>query len=77
MIWKACVIILGTYGFFLFEFVLHSWTTHSHSIPDSDDGSSTEVSTTGLVLAPIECAVKGLYNKTYTFNQTNLCKGSL
>ena len=48
VIWKACIIILGTYGFFLFEFMLHSWTSHSHSIPDSN-ASSSEVSVNTLL----------------------------
>ncbi len=30
-IWKGCVIIAGTYFFFLFETILHTWNPHDHS----------------------------------------------
>ena len=30
-IWKGCVIIVGTYFFFLFETILHSLTAHRHT----------------------------------------------
>ena len=41
VVWRSCVVILGTYAFFLFEYILHSWTAHSHSIPYSSSHSST------------------------------------
>ena len=30
-LWKGCVVIGGTYFFFLFEIILHSWNSHQHS----------------------------------------------
>ncbi len=30
-IWKGCVVIAGTYFFFLFETILHTWNPHDHS----------------------------------------------
>ena len=44
VVWRSCVVILGTYAFFLFEFILHSWTAHSHSITDSSHSSANDVS---------------------------------
>ena len=40
VIWRSCVVIVGMYAFFLFEFFLHSIISHSHSLPNSD---ATEV----------------------------------
>ncbi len=32
ILWRSLVVVLGLYVFFLFEFVLHSWSTHSHTL---------------------------------------------
>ena len=39
ILWRSLVVVLGLYAFFLFEYVLHSWTTHSHT--DSVDGEGS------------------------------------
>ena len=42
VVWRSCVVILGMYAFFLFEFVLHSWTGHSHSIVSTTSHSHSD-----------------------------------
>ncbi len=38
------MVVLGLYAFFLFEFILHSCTTHSHAPSvDGENSSSAEV----------------------------------
>ena len=31
-IWRGVVIIVGTYFFFIFETILHTWNPHSHGV---------------------------------------------
>ncbi|XP_064396790.1 zinc transporter ZIP6-like isoform X1 [Halichondria panicea] len=46
-IWKGCVIIAGTYFFFLFETILHTWNPHDHShgIDSLSKGDASEKAT--------------------------------
>ena len=38
MVWRSCVIVLGAYGFFLFEYILHSWISHYQTTEPSHSG---------------------------------------
>ncbi len=51
IIWRSCVVILGLYLFFVFEFVLHTWSVHSHSLSSSRSNSKSDVSTLGEPLS--------------------------
>ncbi len=47
VVWRACVVILGMYAFFLFEFVLHSWAGHSHSATPTENLSHSDSAQVG------------------------------
>ena len=58
VVWRSCVIILGMYVFFVFEFILHSWTDHSHSAMPAalslTPSSPTEVCVSTIPFHPLQ-----------------------
>ena len=42
VLWRSLVVVLGLYGFFMFEFFLHSWGGHAHAV---EAHSNSEVDT--------------------------------